>query len=107
MSRVTDLALKQAPEPAYLDRVYETDMAEGLKAMAMEGHGIAFLPQSAVRKELKAKKLVRADHPSSAQWEVEMDVRVYREKPVSKDSVKSGAQALWDYLASRNPARHS
>ena len=63
LSRVTDLALKQAPEPAYLDRVYETDMAEGLKAMAMEGHGIAFLPQSAVRKELTAKKLVRADHP--------------------------------------------
>ena len=36
----------------HLDRVYETDMAEGLKVMALEGHGIAFLPQSAVRKEV-------------------------------------------------------
>ena len=103
LSRVTDLALKQAPEPAYLDRVYETDMAEGLKAMAIEGHGIAFLPHSAAKKELKAKKLIRADHPVSPQWEVEMDVRAYREKPVSKETVKSGAAALWDYLVARRP----
>ena len=80
-------------------------MAEGLKAMAMEGHGIAFLPHSAAKKELKAKKLSRADHPVSAQWEVGMDVRAYREKPMSKDSAKSGATALWDYLVSRNPER--
>ena len=103
LSRVTDLALKQAPEPAYLDRVYETDMAEGLKAMAIEGHGIAFLPHSAAKKELKAKKLIRADHPVLPQWEVEMDVRAYREKPVSKETVKSGAAALWDYLVARRP----
>ncbi len=36
--------------------MYQTDMAEGLKAMAVEGHGIAFLPQSSVKKELKAGK---------------------------------------------------
>jgi DNA-binding transcriptional LysR family regulator len=81
-------------------------MAEGLKAMAMEGHGLAFLPQSAAKKELKAKKLVRADYPSSAQWEVAMDVRAYREKPQSSDAVKTGAQALWDYLVSRNAAHN-
>ena len=28
-------------------------MAEGLKAMALEGHGLAFLPASSVRKELR------------------------------------------------------
>ena len=33
----------------HLERVYETDMAEGLKAMALEGHGAAFLPYSAVK----------------------------------------------------------
>ena len=28
-------------------------MAEGLKVMALEGHGLAFLPHSAVKKELR------------------------------------------------------
>ncbi|WP_312305960.1 LysR family transcriptional regulator, partial [Pulveribacter sp.] len=40
LGRVTELILKQAAIPIHLDRVYETDMAEGLKAMALEGHGV-------------------------------------------------------------------
>jgi hypothetical protein len=39
---VTELILKEAAEAVHLERVYETDMAEGLKAMALEGHGVAF-----------------------------------------------------------------
>ena len=55
---VTDLILKEAGTAIHLDRVYETDMAEGLKVMALEGHGVAFLPYSAVKKELREGKLV-------------------------------------------------
>jgi DNA-binding transcriptional LysR family regulator len=91
---MVDMILKQSSTAIHLDRVYETDMAEGLKAMALEGHGIAFLPLSAVRKELRAKKLVSA----GGNLEMTMDVRVYRERPTSKDSAKSHAQALWSYL---------
>ena len=48
------MIVKQAAVPPQLDAIYETDMAEGLKAMAIEGHGLAFsLPASSV-KELKA-----------------------------------------------------
>jgi DNA-binding transcriptional LysR family regulator len=53
----------QAGRAAALDTVYETDMAEGLKAMALEGHGLAFLPYSSVRKELRARRLVHAADP--------------------------------------------
>jgi len=35
LGRVTELILKQSGTPIHLDRVYETDMAEGLKAMAL------------------------------------------------------------------------
>ena len=38
LGRVADLILKDAGTAIHLDRVYETDMAEGLKVMAMEGH---------------------------------------------------------------------
>ncbi len=102
LGRVTELILKQAAIPIHLDRVYETDMAEGLKAMALEGHGVAFLPYSAVRKELRARKLVHAAPPAMQQeLQMVMDVRAYREKPSRKEPSKSLAQALWSYLAAQ------
>ena len=96
LGRMVDLILKQSSVPIHLDRVYETDMAEGLKAMALEGHGIAFLPLSAVKKELRARKLVSA----GLGLEMTMDVRVYRERPSARNVVKSHAQDLWTYLQS-------
>ena len=94
LGRVVDMLLKQSSTAIHLDRVYETDMAEGLKAMALEGHGIAFLPLSAVKKEVRAKKLVSA----GAGLDMLMEVRIYRERPGGKAAPKSLAQALWNYL---------
>jgi LysR family transcriptional regulator, hypochlorite-specific transcription factor HypT len=82
--------------PLKLDPIYETDMAEGLKAMALEGHGLAFLPASSVRKELKSRRLARASAPG--QHELTMEVRIYRERPEMARPQKPGALALWDYL---------
>jgi len=102
---MVETILKQCPEAMHLDRVYETDMAEGLKAMALEGHGIAFLPQSAIRKELRTKKLVSAVPPGWSGLQATLEIRAYREKPVGKEaarhngsSIKSAAQALWSHL---------
>ena len=99
------MILKQSATPIHLDRVYETDMAEGLKAMALEGHGIAFLPYSAVKKELRSRKLVSAAPPGLKGLEMTMDVRAYREKPNGLAVTKGAAQALWTYLASQKPAK--
>jgi len=44
LGQMVELILRRSKAPIHFDRVYETDMAEGLKAMALEGHGIAFLP---------------------------------------------------------------
>jgi DNA-binding transcriptional LysR family regulator len=103
LGRVTDLILKQSPTAIHLDRVYETDMAEGLKVMALEGHGVAFLPFSAVKKELRSRRLVSAG-PGLEGLEMSMDVRAYREKPVGKDQPKGTAQALWEYLRKTSTA---
>ena len=94
LGRMVDMLLKQSSTAIHLDRVYETDMAEGLKAMALEGHGIAFLPLSAVKKEVRAKKLVSA----GTGLDMLMEVRIYRERPGGKAAPKSLAQALWNYL---------
>lgn len=98
MGRLVEQIIKHAPTPPVLDAIYETDMAEGLKAMALEGHGLAFLPASSVRKELKAKRLVAA---GSSDYEMTMEVRIYRERPEVARHVKAGAQELWGFLQSR------
>jgi DNA-binding transcriptional LysR family regulator len=99
LGRVADLILKQSATAIHLDRVYETDMAEGLKVMALEGHGVAFLPHSAVKKEVRSRRLVPAAPPGMAGLELAMDIRAYREKPSGREAPKSNAQALWRYLA--------
>ena len=112
LGQMVDLILKQAATPIHFDRVYETDMAEGLKAMALEGHGVAFLPYSAVKKDLRAKKLVSAAPPEMKGMQITMDIRAYRDRPPVKETArglspahraqghapKGAAQALWDYL---------
>jgi LysR family transcriptional regulator, hypochlorite-specific transcription factor HypT len=103
MARLVEVILKQAGEPLHLEPIYETDMAEGLKAMALEGHGVAFLPHSSVRKELKARRLVSASVSPAASplLELTMEVRIYRERPEVARHSKPGVQALWDYLGSQ------
>jgi DNA-binding transcriptional LysR family regulator len=98
LGMVVDLILKQSNTAIHLDRVYETDMSEGLKAMALEGHGIAFLPYSAVKKDLRAKRLVSAAPPDLLDLTMTMELRAYREKPSGKEAKKGAAQALWAYL---------
>jgi DNA-binding transcriptional LysR family regulator len=99
LGRVTDLILKQSGTAIHLDRVYETDMAEGLKVMALEGHGVAFLPYSAVKKELRSRRLVAAAPADMKGLEMAMELRAYREKPSGREAPKGTAQALWAFLA--------
>jgi LysR family transcriptional regulator, hypochlorite-specific transcription factor HypT len=99
MARLVDVILKEASQPTALDAIYETDMAEGLKAMALEGHGLAFLPVSSVRKELKARRLLPA--APSGSFELTMEVRIYRERPEVARHAKPAAQAVWDFLRQR------
>ena len=105
LARVSEQLLKDAALPVHLDRVYETDMAEGLKAMVLEGHGLAFLPRSAVLKELQAGTLVRAEPPQGPAFEAVMEVRAYRERPPALDGFRTRAQALWAYLQAQEAAR--
>ena len=96
MARMVDLIAKLSATPLHFEPIYETDMAEGLKAMALEGHGVAFLPASSVREELKGRRLVRA--APAGEHEVTMEVRIYRERPEVARHAKAGAQALWEFL---------
>ena len=98
LGRMVEQLVKRASAPLNLDAVCEADMAEALKAMAVEGHGLAFLPASLVRKDLRARRLVPA--AAAATFELTMEVRIYRERPQPQRPAKPSAQALWEFLAS-------
>ncbi len=102
LGRLVEQIIKLAGEPLHLEPIYETDIAEGLKAMALEGHGLAFLPASSVKKELKSRRLMRA--AASPSFELAMEVRIYRERPEMSKHGKSDALALWEFLRSRKQA---
>jgi DNA-binding transcriptional LysR family regulator len=99
MARLVEHILKAAPEPPALELIYETDMAESLKAMALEGHGLAFLPVSSVHRDLRARRLAPAAEGTA--WTLTMDVRLVRERPASARAIKPGAAALWEHLAAQ------
>jgi DNA-binding transcriptional LysR family regulator len=100
LGRMVELIMADARKPLHLEKRYETDMAEGLKMMALEGHGVAFLPESAVTREVKQKQLARADG-GQPEWEVTMEIRLYRERPTQQRPGKPIVARLWDYLVAR------
>jgi len=93
---MTELILENAPEPCHLNQRYETDMAEGLKNMVLEGHGVAFLPDSTVARELAAGQVVQA---ADDRWGVDMEIRLYRDLKRARPAL----DAFWSYLAGNYP----
>ncbi|MYN02193.1 LysR family transcriptional regulator [Pseudoduganella sp. DS3] len=100
LGRMVDLVMSDAKQSLHFETHYETDMAEGLKMMALEGRGIAFLPESAVTREVKQKQLAPADG-GRAEWGIEMEIRLYRERPSAQRPGKAIVGRLWEHLAER------
>lgn len=97
LGRMVELILSDLKNPLFLNKHYETDMAESLKMMALEGHGIAFLPASSVTRELRYKQLAAADG-GRVEWEVDMEIRLYRERPTAQRAGKPVVERLWNHL---------
>ena len=72
----------------YLHDVMEADFAESLHEQALNGHGVAWLPQSLVRSDLQNGALVLAD-PSVAPSR--FDVQLFR----PRSARNALAQAVW------------
>ena len=56
--------------------VFTAHLASVLKTMALEGRGLAWLPESLVREELQAGRL-QAD--GAAHWRIPVEIRLYRD----------------------------
>lgn len=105
LGRITETIISTAPVALFLDKVYETDMAEGLKAMALAGHGVAFLPHSAVEDAVAAERLARLDRAARGgaanRFTLTMEIRLYRDKLASHSDEARGklVDTVWRLAA--------
>lgn len=102
LSHMADVLIEQANAQGLLDTRFDTDMAEVLKAMTLAGHGLAFLPKSSVRRELQARRLVSAGGP-----QVELEIRLYRQREQASRTMRGAAARLWSQLVAEAQAAPS
>lgn len=67
--------LKNVSKNMVLEKVYENAMAESLKVMAIEGHGLAWLPESCIEEALSTGRLIRL---ANEETDIELELRIYR-----------------------------
>lgn len=88
LGRVVEvIAVREGLGPRLAFR-YENSMSEALKAAALERQGLAWMPESAIRREIAEGRLVAAGGPEFA---MEMDIRLYR--AIERDNRE--VQRLW------------
>ncbi|AUB75481.1 LysR family transcriptional regulator [Pseudomonas sp. Lz4W] len=72
LGRVAEIVIKNGPAACRLERCYEADMTMLLMRMAVEGYGVAWLPQSAVIDQLQRGQLVKA---GGDEWSTRLEIR--------------------------------
>ncbi|MBS1208025.1 MAG: transcriptional regulator, LysR family [Proteobacteria bacterium] len=92
LAYIVELILLSAGRPSFLQRSFETHMAEALKAMIVAGHGIGWLPESCAARELHDGLLLQA---GDEHWCAAIDVRIYR----SLDNTKPVVERIWQHLS--------
>jgi DNA-binding transcriptional LysR family regulator len=76
LGRIVRQTLGPEPAAAGLQPVFTAHLASVLKSMALEGRGLAWLPESLVREELAAGSLQVAGPPH---WRIAIEIRLYRD----------------------------
>ncbi|MEN7530674.1 LysR substrate-binding domain-containing protein [Cupriavidus sp. DL-D2] len=92
LGRVVGSVLDARDAHRGLIRCYESDMAMLLLKMAVEGHGLAWLPLSTAAEALSDGALV---HAGDASWQASLEIRAYR--PAA--SANATLLELWRMLA--------
>lgn len=87
---MTSLAQGQSGAPeTYIAHINENSMAEAMKFMVLEGHGIAWLPRALVRAEIESGQL------TIVAPELPMEIRLYR----NRDRSRALVEKVWNAAA--------
>ncbi len=91
LGRAVEQRLQSASRRCHLAPCYENSMAEALRAMAIQGHGLAWLPQMSIRGDLRSGRLSRAADES---WDIPLEIRLYRALGAGSPQV----EAIWAHV---------
>jgi LysR family transcriptional regulator, hypochlorite-specific transcription factor HypT len=93
VGRILASALSEQRQDVRLERVFSTHLVTAITAMARDGRGVAWVPQTMVVEDLASRRLVRA---GSSDWDVATEIRIYR--PRARQSL--AAEQFWSHLTS-------
>ena len=102
LAHLVDKIVQAQPQSISLDLCFESALAAALKAMAVAGRGVAWLPFYSVKDEFESGRLVAA---GGGRWILPLEISAYRSSEnVSRHQV--GAYGLTWLSLSRPPANH-
>ena len=93
IGRVVRALRGEALDRLRAEPVFTAHLATVLKSLALDGRGIAWLPQSLIVDELKQRRLIEA---GPINWRIDVEIRLFRR--TSKEP--AAAEALWTAAAS-------
>jgi len=79
-------------EPGRFEPVFTSHLATVLKTMALDGRGIAWLPQSLIRDELDTGRLAAA---GGREWNISVEIHLFRRQRQES----AAAEAFWHAVA--------
>ena len=77
LGKITNHKIASSNKRLFLNQVYESATTDSLKRMAIEGHGLAWLPYSCIRDAISENFLIIADEEY---WASKIEIRIYRSK---------------------------
>jgi DNA-binding transcriptional LysR family regulator len=96
LGRAVELILQERGKKLYVTRRVTTEMSEAVKALVLEGIGFAWLPESAINRELTDGRLVRCYEHGNV---LQLELRFYR----ALDNRKRDLEDVWRYLTQESP----
>ena len=100
LGRVMRGALQRSRLNGRVEIAFESDIAEAIHSAALQGRGLAWLPERLVEDDLAAGRLVRIDTPLG---DVPLEVRLYRKRRNQRPTVQNVWQGVLQAVAELTP----
>ena len=98
---VSDITTVGSVAPVYLDPTMESSSAESIKALVLQGYGIAWLPESAIAPELASGTLQPV---GDERYHIPLTIDIYRYALNTKPEIMAFWDKLTDLYRSEEPA---
>lgn len=93
VGRIVAAVRSQSSRTAHLKPTYHSHLATFLVQMALDGRGMAWLPETLIGDYLRKGQLIRAGDES---WDIPIEIHLFR----TRDRLTAAAERFWESIAS-------